>query len=143
LQCIHRTTFTRQMANLWKVKECIWRNVLGNIQFDRQISLIDSFPVPVCRFDRAYRCRRLREIAAFGRDEIARQTFLGLRAHLRVCWPGIIVGFRLVPADIHELKVAEDMLDDVQGWVLGDRNYWSPKLGVILSTNWTFASPVY
>jgi hypothetical protein len=131
------------MANLWKVKECIWRNVLGNIQFDHQISLIDSFPMPVCRFDRAYRCRRLREVAAFGRDEIARQTFLGLRAHLRVCCPGIIVGFRLVPADIHELKVAEDMLDDVQGWVLGDRNYWSPKLGVILSTNWTFASPVY
>ena len=128
LRCIHRTTFTRQMANLWWIKQCLWRHFLENLRFDRCISLIDSFPVPICRFARAYRCQRLRDVAAFGYDEVARQTFMGLRAHLRVCWPGIIVDFRLVPADIHELKVAEDLLDDVQGWVLGDRNYWSPKL---------------
>jgi hypothetical protein len=44
--------------------------------------------MPVCRFGRAYRCRRLAGLAAFGRDEGAKQTCYGLRAHLRVCWPG-------------------------------------------------------
>lgn len=128
LQRIHRTTFTRQMANLWWYKKSIWHHVLQSLRFDRYISLIDSFPVPICRFARAYRCRRLREVAAFGRDEVARQTFLGMRSHLRVCWPGVIVDFRLAPANTHELKVAEELLSDTQGWVLGDRNYWSPKL---------------
>jgi hypothetical protein len=50
--------------------------------------------VPICRFARAYRCRRLRELAAWGHDEVAKQTYLGLRAHLRVCWPGVIVDGR-------------------------------------------------
>lgn len=98
------------------------------MSFDRQISLVDSFPIPVCRFARANRCRRLREQAAFGYDEVARQTFLGLRAHLRVCWPGVIVDTRLAAANVHELIVAEELFENVHGWVLGDRNYWSPRL---------------
>jgi hypothetical protein len=125
---IHRTTFTRQAANLWKVKEAIWQKLIEQMHFDRQISIVDSFPMPVCRFARAYRCRRLRTQAAFGYDEVARQTFLGLRAHLRVCWPGVIVDTRLAAANVHELTVAEELFETVQGWALGDRNYWSPAL---------------
>ena len=55
---VHRTTFTRQAANLWKVKEGIWQKLRQQMHFDRQSSLVDSFPMPVCRFARAYRCRQ-------------------------------------------------------------------------------------
>ncbi len=34
----------------------------------------------------------------------------------------------LAPADAHDLTVAEELLEGAQGWALGDRNYWSPKL---------------
>jgi hypothetical protein len=87
---IHRTTFVRQAANLWAVKAQLRQRVLEQVHFDPQVSILDSFPIPVCRFGRAYRCRRLADLAAFGRDEGAKQTFYGLRAHLRVCWPGVI-----------------------------------------------------
>src|SRR5918912_2474690 len=130
---VHRTTFTRQMANLWAAKERLWRELLGRICFDPKISLVDSLPVPVCRFARAYRCRLLPEESAFGYDEMAKQTFYGLRAHLRVCWPGVVVGFSLAPANAHELSVAEGLLEGAKGWLLGDRNYWSPKLIGLLS----------
>jgi hypothetical protein len=70
----------------------------------------------------------LPEESAFGYDEMAKQIFYGLRAHLRVCWPGVIVGLRLVPADAHELWVAEELLEGAEGWwALGDRNYSSPR----------------
>jgi len=130
LNTIHRTTFCRQAANLWAVKEKLWKDLLGQIHFDPRISLIDSFPVPVCRFARAYRCRRLAEVSAFGYDEMAKQTFYGLRAHLRVCWPGVIVEMDLAPANVHDLRMAEEilMVEGVEGWALGDRNYWSPLL---------------
>jgi hypothetical protein len=128
LKEVHRTTFTRQMANLWVAKEQLWRELLGRISFDPRISLIDSFPVPTCRFARAYRCRLLPEESAFGYDEMSKQTFYGLRAHLRVCWPGVICGLSLAPADAHELLVAEELLEGAKGWALGDRNYWSPQL---------------
>ena len=128
LRRIHRTTFARQAANLWRVKEKLWQHLLKSLEVDRAISLIDSFPVPVCRFARATRCRRLREVSAYGYDELAHQTFFGVRAHVRVCWPGVIVGLHLSPANVHELPVAERLLEHAQGWALGDRNYWSPDL---------------
>ncbi len=129
LRGVHRTTFTRQVANLWAVKEKLWKHLLGQTYFDPEVSLVDSFPVPVCRFARAYRCRILAEESAFGHDEMAKQTFYGLRAHLRVCWPGVIVSVDLAPANVHDLTMAEEMLEEARkGWVLGDRNYWSPKL---------------
>ena len=128
LDRIHRTTFVRQAANLWKVKEQLWLELLTMIDYDPYISIVDSFPLPVCRFARANRCHRLRDISAYGYDEVARQTFLGLRTHLRVCWPGVIVDHRLVAANVHEVPVAVDMLSRAQGFVLGDRNYWTPEV---------------
>jgi hypothetical protein len=128
LKRVHRTTFTRQMANLWVMKRKLWRELLGRIGFDPEVSLIDSFPLPVCRFARAYRCRVLAQESAFGYDEMSKQTFYGLRAHLHVAWPVVIVGVDLTPADVHELHLAEELLQETKGWALGDRNYWSPEL---------------
>jgi len=132
LRKVHRTTFVRQAANLWMVKARLWQHLLGDIDYDPAVSLVDSFPVPACRFARAYRCRRLRGFAAFGKDEVAKQTFYGLRAHLRVCWPGVIVGFELAPANVHELHVALDLAEGANGWLVGDRNYWSPRTADLL-----------
>jgi hypothetical protein len=135
LRKIHRTTFVRQAANLWRIKQKLWEHVLTMIDFDPYISIIDSFPLPICRFARACRCRRLREVSAYGYDEVAKHTFLGLRAHLRACWPGVIVDHRLAAANIHELTVAEEMLTNVQGYLLGDRNYWSPEIAEKMKTH--------
>src|SRR3712207_3438639 len=81
------------MANLWAMKRKLWRELLSRINFDPEVSLGDSFPLPVCRFARAYRCRVLAEESAFGYDEMSKQTFYGLRAHLHVAWPGVIVAW--------------------------------------------------
>ena len=57
-------------------------------------------PLPACLFARAYRCRRFRgEEAAFGKDTLLRQTFYGFRMHVRVCWPRVITGFSVAPAN--------------------------------------------
>lgn len=55
-----------------------------------------------------------------------KQTFYGLRTHLRVRWPGVICAVSLAPVNVHELSVAEELLEGTEGWALGDRNYWSP-----------------
>lgn len=124
---VNRTTFGRQAANLWRVKEQVWQHLCGQIEHDPQVSLVDSFPVPVCRFARAPRVKRLREQSAYGWDELAKQTFFGLRAHLRICWPGVIVGLCLTPANVADLPAARELLDGQHGFVLADRNYWSPR----------------
>ena len=55
LASVHRTTFVRQAANLWKVKEQVWQELLEKTGADAQWALVDSFPVAVCRFARARR----------------------------------------------------------------------------------------
>ena len=132
LRRVHRTTFTRQAANLWAIKQHLHRHLLTQVHHDPQISLIDSATVPICRFARAYRCRRLRHEAAWGYDEVAKQTYLGLRAHLRVCWPGVIVAAELTPANVADQAAAPDLLADATGWALADRAYGSPHLAAEL-----------
>jgi hypothetical protein len=90
------------------------------------VALIDNFPVPVCRFARAKRCRRFGGVAAFGYDEAARQTFFGVRCHVRLAWPGVIAGLVLAPANVSEPEVARTLAAEMTGYVIGDRNYWSP-----------------
>ena len=42
-------------------------------------------------------------------------------------WPGIIVRAEVCPANVHDLHPAERLLEGMgRGWVLADRNYWSP-----------------
>lgn len=128
LRDVHRTTFVRQSANLWAVKVQLWRQLLRWIHHDPTDQVMDSMPLPVCRFARANRCRRLREVSAYGYDEVARQKQFGLRVHARIAWPGVLCDLELLPANVHDTAAAESMLMGVTGQILADRNYWKPVL---------------
>ena len=84
--------------------------------------------MPVCRFARATYARSFREVATYGYDEVARHIYYGLRAHVRLAWPGVIVDCELAPAHLSDTEGAEDLLQGVAGFVLADRNYWKPEL---------------
>jgi hypothetical protein len=123
---IDRTTFVRQAANLWKVKQELWQILIQRISHDPYFSIVDSFPVPVCRFARVNRSRLYAPVAAYDHAEVARQTYFGFRAHVRLAWPGVIVGCTVAPANIHDIEGAAELLGGVSGFALGDRNYWNP-----------------
>ncbi len=67
---VHRTTFARQAANLWKVKEHLWQELLALTPHDRGFAICDSMPLAACLFARAYRCKRFKGEAAFGKDTL-------------------------------------------------------------------------
>lgn len=137
---VDRTTFVRQAANLWAVKERLWCLIRDHVLlYDPTVAIVDSMPIPVCQFARAYRCRRFDDTASFGKDHTTRQTFYGFRLHLRLCWPGVITQMYLAPANVHEGEVVWDLTAETSGLLLGDRNYWLPtlqaalrKVGVVL-----------
>ena len=142
LRQMHRTTFVRQAANLWAIKERLWCTLRDEmVSYDPSTAIIDSFPMPVCHFARAYRCSRFKGEAGFGKDHTARQTFYGFRVHARVCWPGVITQVELAAANVHEGEVAYELTKGTSGLLLGDRNYWLPtlksdlrRLGIVLLT---------
>jgi len=123
---LHRTTFARQAANLWKAKERLWQELLSLVPHNPAFALCDSFPLPACLFARAYRCKRFKGEAAFGKDTLLKQTFYGFRVHARVCYPGVIARISVAPANAHELSVLPELLESTSGIIVGDRNYHSP-----------------
>jgi hypothetical protein len=130
---LHRTTFARHAANLWVVKEQVWRRVLDRVRYDPTLSFVDSVPMPVCRFGRAYSCARFRGQAAFGRDPGSKATFYGFRDHLRISWPGVVTALSVAPANVHDTAVVPELVAGAVGQVIGDRNYWAPQLTAALA----------
>ncbi len=84
---VHRTTFVRQAANLWRAAQLLHGRLVGRLPLADGASgraalwLIDSFPLHACRFARAEGSRLFKgRGAAFGHDHVARGTSLGFRA---------------------------------------------------------------
>ncbi len=80
----------------------------------------------MCWRPQAHRCRRFRGEAAFGKDTLVRQTFYGLRVHVRLEWPGVITRFCVAAANIHDLAALPALAEQTRGTLVGDRNYRSP-----------------
>jgi hypothetical protein len=96
LESVHRPTFTRQAANRRHFKERLWRHVLTCVDADQRSPSSTASPSRSVG-SRAKRCRRLREHSTYGYDDAAKQTSYGLRVHLAIAWPGVIVDFCLAP----------------------------------------------
>lgn len=128
LREVHRTTFVRQAANLWRVKEALWQRLLPQTGCDPRWAMVDSFPLAVCRFGRAVRCRRFRGLAGYGRDHSQKATIYGFRLHARVAWPGVVTRLSVCAAGVADAAVLEELTDETRGCCLGDRAYWKPEL---------------
>lgn len=131
---IDRTRFARQAADLWRVKQRLHRRLLALPPCDDPasgergpLSLIDSFPLRVCRSKRAPGHKLFRGLgAAFGRDPTGGRLFFGFRVHPRCTDRGFCAAAELAPGNVADWPMAAELLPE-QGRVgIGDRNYWDP-----------------
>ncbi len=131
---LDRTTFARQGASLWRVKQLLHERIawllptrdpaLGDAA---PLWLIDSFPLRVCRFKRAPRHKLFRGLgAAFGHDPTGERLFFGFRVHLRCTDRGFCAAAELAPGNVADWPMVAELLPQ-QGQIgIGDRNYWNP-----------------
>ena len=119
LERLHRTTFVRQAANLWAIKERLWCWLR-----DEVISYDPSCPSwTVCQF----RCAVLlvppgvcaSGRGSYGKDHADRQTFYGFRLHAQLSWPGLLTRVFLAPANEADGEIAPILLEGTTGVVLG------------------------
>src|SRR5512143_33348 len=137
-----RSTFVRQAANLWRVKQLLHKRLvaaLGARAADGH--LIDGFPIAVCKLARAARSHVLKAEAADGYCAAKREYYYGLKAHLLIDLRGVAVGITLTPANVDERDAAYDLLHAIAGLVVGDTGYIRPlfkadcaALGIDLQT---------
>jgi Transposase DDE domain len=125
---VHRTTFTRQAANLWRVKQLLQQRLAEKLCGGDPVWLVDSLPIDACQFARATFCRRFAGQADYGYCHLRKRTFYGFRLHLRVSRAGVILGYQLAPARANDKAVLPELGLPVGSVGIGDRNYWSPEL---------------
>jgi hypothetical protein len=120
LRQVDRTTFVRQAANVWAVKERLWCWLLTRqVTYDPEVAMIDSFALPTCQFVRARRSRLFRGEASSGWDHTQKRAFDGFRVHARVCWPGVIPRVCLTAGHGAESAVVLDLVEGTHGLLLG------------------------
>jgi Transposase DDE domain len=128
---VDRTTFARQAAALWRVKQLLHGRVLAPLPLADPVDgqrwwVIDSFPIRTCRLARAPRGKLFRGLANYGHDPTTpRDLYFGLRVHLRVSDRGPAAQLELTGANVADLDAACALAPaDPREPCLGDRNYW-------------------
>lgn len=135
LHQVSRSSFVRQSAGLWRVKQLLLEQVSrclpwGEIEHPEPLWLIDSFPLRVCRFKRAPGHKLFAGRAAYGKDPTDGGTsgrFFGFKVHLRTSDRGVCGGATIAPANyIDPQLVPELAVIGERG--IGDRAYWNPLI---------------
>jgi len=120
-----RVTFARQSAKLWVVKQRLFRNIAE--RFRDTILVLDSFPMDVCRFARARGSKLFKGIANYGK-KLGNHTFYGFRLHVKINSIGMIQSFDLTAANVHDIRMVEELTEGDRGLLLADRAYLSQPL---------------
>ena len=92
--------------------------------------VIDSFPLPVCKFGRARYCRSFRtEGANYGRCPSKKETYFGFKVHALITLEGYILAFEVTPASVDDREGLRDFAEDHLNLViLGNKGYTGEAL---------------
>jgi hypothetical protein len=119
-----RTTFLRQAANLWAIKQEIRKRIVQKIlPFGSQLGIVDGFPIPVCGFRRAHFSRLFKENAEFGHCAAKDLHYFGFKGHLLIDKTGLILDCAVAAANIDEREMIFDMSSETATDLLGDKGY--------------------
>ena len=92
--------------------------------------VIDSFPLPVCKFGRARYCRSFRaEGANYGRCPSQKETYFGFKVHALITLEGYVSAFEITPASVDDREGLRDFAGNHLNLViLGDKGYTGETL---------------
>lgn len=129
-----RSRFHWRNKDLWVVKNLLRHRILGNLNtpFERY-HLVDSMPVPICKYVRSKRCRfflgEVDKDTMFGVCESKDEKVYGFKLHLLITVEGIIVNFIIAPAAPHDLTLLSEILEAFNNLIVGaDKGYISKAL---------------
>lgn len=137
-----RTSFSRQAANLWRVKQLLQQRLVAELGADTaDCHLIDGFPIAVCKLARASRSQVLKPAAAYGYCAAKDEYYYGLKGHVLIDLRGVVTAMTLTAANLDERDAAYDILSVIEGLLIGDKGYIRPQfkadceaLGIDLQT---------
>lgn len=126
-----RTRFNRTRRALLQVTELLRQKLAQAFPIpDSRYFVIDSFPLPVCKFGRARYCHSFRADGAnYGRCPSKKETYFGFKVHALITLEGYITAFEVTPASVDDREGLRDLAENRFGLViLGDKGYTGESL---------------
>ena len=126
-----RTRFNRTRRSLLQVTELLRQKLAQSFPIPTsRYFVIDSFPLPVCKFGRARYCRSFRvDGADYGECPSKKETYFGFKVHVLITLEGYITAFEITPASVDDRKGLRDLTENHLGLViLGDKGYTGEHL---------------
>jgi hypothetical protein len=130
-----RSRFNRTRRSLHAVIEEIRKKLTfytGNNTVPYRV--VDSIPIPVCKFGRAHFHRTFKgHGATYGRCAAKKETYFGYKLHLLITLDGFITDFLMTPSKIDDREALWEVLESYTSiFVLGDKGYTSEDLAPAL-----------
>lgn len=124
-----RSNFSRQAANLHVLKKMLQQSLANSLQaFGDQLHIVDGLPMPICKFARAHFSRIFKGEAAYGYCASKKEHYYGFKGHIVISSSGVITTATFAQAHIDERDVCPELVEDLQGLLLGDKGYIRSEL---------------
>ena len=121
-----RSRFNRTRRGLHTVIDAIRKEINRITGLPEQLyRIIDSIPIPVCKFGRARFHKTFREHGAtYGKCPAKKETYLGYKLHLVVTLEGLVSDYVLTPANIDDREAVWELPDKfIFHTFFGDKGY--------------------
>ena len=120
-----RTRFNRTKRNLFMVIKEIQKYFSNLPMFlNDDIRIIDSMPIPVCKFARSYFSKSFNDISSYGYCASKKETYFGLKLHALITTSGFITDFFLTSANVDDRVAVYELIEEKQLIkIIADKGY--------------------
>lgn len=131
-----RTAFTRQSASLWQVKQTLQVILSTKSHDNSSASIVDGFPIPVCKYARSGRHKLFQDDASFGFCAAQDEKYFGFKGHIIVNKYGFIQAADVTGANIDERQALLGIAEYSSKNLLGDKGYISEEISRTLKSQY-------
>jgi hypothetical protein len=119
-----RCNFSRQAANLGRVKAMIQRRLAAGLVQPGEAFLTDGVPMPICHLKRSGRSGLFRGEAEYGYCATKEEHYYGFKGLIVTTLSGVIIDYTVGGAKLDERQALIDCADTVRGrHGIGDKGF--------------------
>ena len=129
-----RTRFNRTRRNLHSIIDEIRKKLSSKLGYTKDPHrIIDSIPIPVCKFGRAVFHKAFRIIDTYGKCPSKKENYIGFKADILCTLDGYITDFVLTDASKDDRSAVWDLVSSYNSLtIIGDKGYIGEKLALEL-----------
>lgn len=117
-----RSTYVKQSANLWKVKQDIQSLLSKMLGAQADIlHMADGFPMPICHYKRSSSSRIFNSIATYGYCASKSENYYGFKGNVVISSEGIITGITFSAANVDERDSLYEIVGNIKGLLIADK----------------------